>query len=302
VTGVQTCALPILLRSLSYAQGIQSNLQGLYQSAPYVETLAEERERYLGSKMQHGGEAVGQIGSIRFDHVSFEYEAGVPVLRDVSFETAHGEIIGIVGPSGSGKSTLVQLLLRLREPTDGRMYVDDRDANRLSLDEWYGHISFVPQEPRLFAGTVADNIRFFRTNVDDAAIERSAKLANLHEEITAWPLGYGTMVGERGGQLSGGQRQRLCIARALVEEPDMMVLDEPTSSLDVRSEALLRETISGLAPNTTVFVIAHRLSTLAICDRIMVILSGIMEGFDEPEALEAANPFYREALRLSGLR
>lgn len=292
----------IMLRSLSYAQGIQSNLQGLYQTAPYLETLSEERERYRTSAMQHGGEPVGCIGSLRFEHVNFAYEPGVPVLRDVSFETSHGEIVGIVGPSGSGKSTLVQLLLRLREPTTGTVFVDDREARRLSLDDWYRHITFVPQEPRLFAGTVADNIRFFRTDVDDAAIERAAKLAHLHEEIAAWPLGYATTVGERGGQLSGGQKQRLCIARALVEEPDMMVLDEPTSSLDVRSESLLRDTLSGLAPNTTVFVIAHRLSTLAICDRIMVILGGVLEGFDEPTKLEGSNPFYREALRLSGMR
>jgi ABC-type multidrug transport system fused ATPase/permease subunit len=292
----------IMLRSLSYAQGIQTNLQALYQTAPYIEMLEVEQERYRASAMQHGGEPVESIGALRFDHVSFEYEPGVPVLRDVSFAVNRGEIIGIVGPSGSGKSTLVQLLLRLREPTTGTVFVDDRDARRLALDDWYGHVTFVPQEPRSFAGSVKDNIRFFRTDVDDAAVERAAKLAHVHEEIAAWPLGYDTPVGERGGQLSGGQRQRMCIARALVEEPDVMVLDEPTSSLDVRSESLIRETIADLAPSTTVFVIAHRISTLAICNRIMVILGGALEGFDEPGTLEASNPFYSEALRLSGMR
>ena len=234
--------------------------------------------------------------------MSFEYEPEVPVLRDLSFNVNRGEIIGIVGPSGSGKSTLVQLLLRLREPTSGTYLVDGRDARRLSLDDWYGNVTFVPQEPHLFAGSVADNIRFFRTDVDDAAIERAAKLAHVHEDIAAWPGGYSTAVGERGGQISGGQRQRLCIARALVEDPGVIVLDEPTSALDVRSESLIRETIADLAPHTTVFVIAHRLSTLAICDRIMVVLSGALEGFDEPAKLEQSNPFYREALRLSGMR
>jgi ABC-type multidrug transport system fused ATPase/permease subunit len=234
--------------------------------------------------------------------VSFEYEPGVPVLRDLSFEVRPGEIVGIVGPSGSGKSTLVQLLLRLREPTAGTFLADGRDARRLSLVDWYQHVTFVPQDPHLFAGTVADNIRFFRPSIDDAAIERSAKLAHVHDDIQAWPTGYATYVGERGGQLSGGQRQRLCIARALVEEPEVMVLDEPTSALDVRSESLIRETIADLRPDTTVFIIAHRLSTLAICDRIMVILNGVMEGFDEPSKLESSNPFYREALRLSGMR
>jgi ABC-type multidrug transport system fused ATPase/permease subunit len=292
----------IMLRSLSYAQSAQSTIQLLHQTAPYIETLNEEMQRYRDAAQQHGGEPLDRIGSFAFDRVWFEYEAGVPVLKDVSFEVPHGEIVGIVGPSGSGKSTLVQLLLRLREPTDGVVFVDGRDARRISVDDWYQRVSFVPQDPHLFAGTVADNIRFYRDDVDDAAIERAAKLAHLHEDIMGWPNRYETPVGERGSQLSGGQRQRLCIARALVESPDVMLLDEPTSSLDVRSEALIRETIAELAPETTVFIIAHRLSTLAICDRIMVILGGVLEGFDAPERLEAQNPFYREALRLSGMR
>ncbi len=129
-----------------------------------------------------------------------------------------------------------------------------------------------------------------------------AKLANLDDEISAMAFGFQTPVGERGSQLSGGQRQRLSIARALAEEPDILVLDEPTSALDVRSEALIRQSLSGLAHHTSVLIIAHRLSTLEICDRIMVIHGGEMQGFDTPERLETTNPFYREALRLSGLR
>jgi ABC-type multidrug transport system fused ATPase/permease subunit len=292
----------IMLRSLSYAQNFQQNLQSMHQSAPYLEALNDEAAQYRASVMRHGGEPVDSIGTLAFEDVSFEYEPGVPVLRDISFEVQRGEIIGIVGPSGSGKSTLVQLLLRLREPTTGCFTVDGRDARRLSLDEWYGRVTFVPQEPHLFAGSVAENITFFRGDIDDAAIERAAKLAHVHEDITRFPDGYATGVGERGSQISGGQRQRLCIARALVEEPEVIVLDEPTSALDVRSEALIRETLADLAPHTTVFVIAHRLSTLEICDRIMVVLSGALEGFDKPADLEESNPFYREALRLSGMR
>jgi ABC-type multidrug transport system fused ATPase/permease subunit len=160
----------------------------------------------------------------------------------------------------------------------------------------------VPQQARLVAGTVADNIRFFREDLEPGTIERAAKLAHIHDDIVQWPLGYDTPVGERGGQLSGGQQQRLCIARALVGDPDVVVLDEPTSALDVKSESLMRDTMADLAPHKTVFVIAHRLSTLSICDRIMVILNGRLEGFDQPSELEASNPFYREALKLSGLR
>jgi ABC-type multidrug transport system fused ATPase/permease subunit len=292
----------IMLRSLTYAQGVQGAIQGLYESAPYLETLRAEEVRYRGAAVRRDGDPIDRIGEIAFDDVSFAYEPGLPVLRHVSFRVPQGEIVGVVGPSGAGKSTLVQLVLRLREPTSGAVLANGRDVRELSLDDWYGRVTFVPQEARLFAGTVADNIRFFRHDVDDTAVERAAKLAHLHEEISSWPLGYDTPVGERGGQLSGGQRQRLCIARALAEDPDIMVLDEPTSSLDVKSESLIRETVADLGPTATVFVIAHRLSTLAICNRIMVILGGQLQGFDEPDRLEEANPFYREALQLAGMR
>jgi ABC-type multidrug transport system fused ATPase/permease subunit len=237
--------------------------------------------------------------------VTKTYRSGsleVEALRGIDLRINEAEFVAIVGPSGSGKSTLVQLLLRLREPTEGTFVVDGTDARQFALDEWYRHVSFVPQEPRLFAGTVAENIRFFRDGVDQDAIERAARLANLHNDVVTWPDGYDTLVGERGGQISGGQRQRLCIARALVERPSMIVLDEPTSALDVHSEALIRETVGALGGTTTVFVIAHRLSTLAVCNRIMAVLDGVLEGFDEPARLEATNPFYRETLKLSGLR
>src|SRR5262249_49808809 len=137
---------------------------------------------------------------------------------------------------------------------------------------------------------------------DQAAVERAAKLAHIHDDVVSWPLGYDTPVGERGGQLSGGQRQRICIARALLEDPEVIVFDEPTSSLDVESEHLVRDTIAEHPPSTTIFVIAHRMSTVAVCDRIMVVLDGALEGFDAPARLEATNRFYRKALRLSGMR
>jgi ABC-type multidrug transport system fused ATPase/permease subunit len=292
----------IMLRSLSYAQSVQSAIQSLHATAPYIELINDDMERYRASAARHGGRVLDHIGSLGFDDVTFEYTPGVPVLKSVSFTTLPGEIIGIVGPSGAGKSTLVQVLLRLRDPTTGRLLVEGEDAATTNVDSWYDHMTFVPQDPRLFAGSVADNIRFFRDDADQADIERAAKLAHIHDDIISWREGYDTPVGERGGRLSGGQRQRLCIARALVEDPDVLVLDEPTSALDVKSEALLRETMASLAPQHTVVIIAHRLSTLSICHRIMVILNGELQGFDAPDALEASNPFYREALRLSGMR
>jgi ABC-type multidrug transport system fused ATPase/permease subunit len=291
----------IMLRSLGYAQSLQGSVQALHNVAPYLERLQEEEDKYRAAAVPTGGETIDHIGVLEFDDVSFEYQPGIPVLKSVSFRMQPGEVIGIVGPSGAGKSTLVQLVLRLREPTKGALLVDGENAGKIDIESWYDHVTFVPQDPRLFAGSVADNIRFFR-DVDQADIERAAKLSHIHDEIMAWPKGYDTPVGERGGQLSGGQRQRLCIARALVEEPDVVVLDEPTSALDVKSESLLRDTMVELAGRRTVIIIAHRLSTLSICDRIMVVLGGELQGFDDPATLEANNKFYAEALRLSGMR
>jgi ABC-type multidrug transport system fused ATPase/permease subunit len=292
----------IMIRSLTYGQSLLASYHALQTSTPMLETLKSELARFEAAALPRGGEPLASIDDLVFQHVSFEYVPDVPVLRDVSFDVPHGEVIGIVGPSGAGKSTLVQLLLRLREPTRGQVIANGHDVGEYSLDDWYQRVSFVPQDPALFSGSIADNIRFYREGIDLAAVERASKLANLHDEVMSWPLGYDTPAGERGSQLSGGQRQRLCIARALVEEPDIIVFDEPTSSLDVKSEALIRDAMAGLAPRTTVFVIAHRLSTLSICGRIMVLLDGELQGFDDPARLEAENRFYREALELSGLR
>lgn len=292
----------IMIRSLSYAQAVQASIQSLQVNAPLLETLQEELDRYSTAGVSHDGTPVAKVDALTFDNVGFSYVPGRPVLRDISFGLRRGEVVGIVGPSGAGKSTLVQILLRLRDPTSGRMLVNGVDAIGQCRDDWYDRVTFVPQDARLFAGTVAENIRFFRPDVDMGAIERAAKLAHLHDDIVSWAEGYDTPVGERGSQLSGGQQQRLCIARALVGDPDVIVLDEPTSALDVRSEALMRETLTELAQQKTIVVIAHRLSTLTACDRIVVILDGRVEACGDPETLEATNPFYREALELAGMR
>ena len=160
----------------------------------------------------------------------------------------------------------------------------------------------MPQQPHLIAGTVAENIRFYRDGVSDEEVERAARLANLHDEISARSGGYDGPLGERGGALSVGQQQRLTIARALVGGPDVLVLDEPTSALDHHNEQLIRAALRGLRERMTIVVVAHRRSTLDICDRIMVIQDGRLKGFDRPDRLESSNPFYREALALSGLR
>ncbi len=292
----------VMLRSLSYGQSMQSAVTTINASLPFVNTIDVELNRYRAAGVVDHGEPIGAIGVLELRDASFEYVAGVPVLRGVSATIGPREVIGVVGPSGSGKSTLVQLLLGLREPTDGTITADGRLIGNLSRTEWARKVTFVPQAAHLIAGTVADNIRFLREDISQDDVERASRQAQLHQDVEAWEAGYQREVGEQGSHLSGGQQQRLIIARALVEAPDLLILDEPTSALDVRSESLIRATLDELRSEMSIIVIAHRLSTLAICDRIMVIQDGELKAFDTPENLERDNDFYREALILSGLR
>lgn len=291
----------VMLRSLSYGQNLQLAIAGMASVRPYLDTFTEQIERYEESVATDQGNPIGRVGHLSLVDVSFEYESGQPVLHRISATIEPGEIIGVVGPSGSGKSTLVQLLLRLREPSSGSVLAEGREIGSLSHADWARHVTFVPQQAHLVRGTVRDNIRFFRSDVTEERIVAAAKSAHLHDEIMAFPEGYDREVGERGGALSGGQQQRLCIARALVEDPDVLILDEPTSALDPRSESLIRSTLAGLGDEVSVVIIAHRLSTLDICDRIMVIQDGHLKAFDRPDVLAQQSDFYREALMLSGI-
>jgi ABC-type multidrug transport system fused ATPase/permease subunit len=292
----------VMLRSLSYGQAVQGAYVSVTAAVPAIEELQRCLDIFETGRRIGGGEAVGDVGVIAVEGVSFAYPQGETVLRDISFTIAPREIIGIVGPSGAGKSTLVQLLLGLRLPDRGRVLAGGRDIASFDPAAWARKVTFVPQAPHLVTGTIADNIRFLRDGVSQDDIERAARLAHLHEDVLGFPEGYDRQVGKHGGHLSGGQQQRLCIARALVERPDVLVLDEPTSALDVRSEHLIRTTLESLRERMTVIVIAHRLSTLSICDRIMVIKDGELKEFDTPSVLEESSDFYREALVLSGMR
>jgi ABC-type multidrug transport system fused ATPase/permease subunit len=295
-------AMLVMLRSLSYGQLVQTSWAGINASVPYYRILNDEIQRYRDAEVIDHGVPIEQIGRIDLDNVSYAYTAGQPVLHNVTATLEPHEIIGIIGPSGGGKSTLVQLLLGLRRPDEGRVLSDGRDIETLSRREWSRKVTFVPQHTHLVAGTIEENIRFFRDDVSHADVVRAAELAELAPDIAGFENGYQREVGERGSHLSGGQQQRLTIARALVEKPDLLILDEPTSALDVRSEALIRDTLDGLREHMTIIVIAHRLSTLNVCDRLMVIQDGYLRGFDRPEALERESHFYREALELAGMR
>jgi ATP-binding cassette subfamily B protein len=213
-------------------------------------------------------------GEVEFEHVSFSYEPGKPVLQDVSFVAEAGHMVGLVGPSGAGKSTLVQLLSRFYDVDEGRVLVDGHDVREVSLRSLRQQIGVVLQEPFLFHGTVAENIAYGVPTAGATEIVAAAKAANAHDFIVNLPHGYDTQVGERGQLLSGGERQRVSIARAVLKNPRILILDEATSSVDTETEMLIQEALDRLVSNRTTFAIAHRLSTLRKSDRILVLEHG----------------------------
>lgn len=291
----------LVLRSLSYGQALQQSFTSMSSTRPIVEDLINEIVRLEEARQEPGLARAESLNVIEARGVTFEYERDTPVLIDINFEICRHEIVGIVGPSGSGKSTLVQLLLGLRRPVGGSVRIDGVDIRSVDPEYWSRLVTFVPQSPRLLPGTIRDNICFLRDGVEDDAVEASARRAHLLDDILKMPGGFERDVGEAGSHLSGGQQQRLCIARALVESPHLIILDEPTSALDPRSEDLLRTTLEGLREQMSVVIIAHRMSTLEICDRIMVIEDGRIIAFDTPSNVALSSDFFREALDFSGM-
>ena len=291
----------LLVRAGGYGQQVQGSYQFVRQGLPYVERLREAERRYVACMPVTGDQRLTQVRTLAFNGVSFAYTAGRHVLFDVSFEVAAGEAIGIVGPSGAGKSTLVQILLQLRVPDEGLYLVNGVPADQFVPEDWYTRVAYVPQEPRLLHASVADNIRYFR-QLDHAAVEQAARLARIHDDIVTWANGYDTIIGPRADAVSGGQQQRICIARALATKPDVLVLDEPTSALDPRSETLLQESLLALKEETTLFIVAHRMSTLDICDRVIVVVNGRLEAFDTAAHLQAQSGYYNYVSTLANVR
>jgi ATP-binding cassette subfamily B multidrug efflux pump len=213
-------------------------------------------------------------GEVRFESVSFGYTEHQRVLRDVSLVAEPGQMVALVGPTGAGKSTIINLILRFYDVTEGAVKIDGIDVRRVTQGSLRRQIGIVLQDNLLFSGTVAENIAFGVPNASQAEIEAAAQTANVHEFITSLPQGYSTLLGERGAPLSQGQRQLVSIARAVLINPKILILDEATSSIDTRTEALVQEAIARLLQNRTSFVIAHRLSTVTQADQVLVIQQG----------------------------
>jgi ATP-binding cassette subfamily B protein len=213
-------------------------------------------------------------GAVAFERVSFSYPGRQETLVDVDVRVEPGQRVAVVGPTGAGKTTLMSLLLRFYDPRHGRVLVDGQDLREVTLDSLREQVSVVLQEPMLFSGTIADNIRYGRLDAPADAVVEAARAANSHEFIMRLAQGYDTVLGERGAQLSGGERQRICVARAFLKDAPILVLDEPTSSIDSRTEAVILESLQRLMEGRTTFMIAHRLSTIRRADLIVVLDRG----------------------------
>jgi ABC transporter fused permease/ATP-binding protein len=237
-------------------------------------------------------------GAIRLEDVDFTYASrpGHPVLRGVSLAVEPGEVVAVVGPSGAGKSTILSLLFRFHDVDRGRITFEGVDIRDLTLRDLRRGLAMVAQEPVLFAGTIRENIAYARDDVDHAAVERAARDANAHDFIASFPDGYATVIGERGVKLSGGQKQRIAIARALVADPRVLILDEATSNLDAGSEALVQQALSRLMTGRTTLVVAHRLSTVRDADRIVVLDDGRVVEQGRHDQLMARAGVYRRLI------
>ena len=237
-------------------------------------------------------------GCIEFKNVNFGYRRDRPVLHDLSFVIRPGERVALVGPSGSGKTTLIGLLLRFYDPQDGSIRLDGLDLRKLTLRSLRDRISVVLQEARLLNQSVYDNIAFGKIGATREEVIRAAHLAQAHGFISRMPDGYDTLISEGGDNLSGGQKQRIHIARALVRDAPIVILDEPTTALDVRAAASVHDALRRLTERKTVLIVAHNFSTLADADRILVLNRGSLDAFGTHDELLSSSPPYRELYEL----
>jgi ABC-type multidrug transport system fused ATPase/permease subunit len=232
-------------------------------------------------------------GEIEFRNVTFSYDSGAPVLKNISFHVRPGERIAIVGPSGVGKTSLLSLILRFYQPTAGEIYFDGRAASEYELSCLRQRIGYVSQNALLLSGTIMENLRYGNPDAREEQILKAAKVAGIHDFICNLPTGYESEIGERGMNLSEGEKQRLSIARALVKDPDILVLDEPASALDSMTEKSIFEPLPGFLQNKTLFIVAHRISTIKNSDHILLLNENRLVAIGKHKSLLETNDYYR---------
>lgn len=291
--GASFAGIADLYASIQKAIGATERLMDILEE-PIEEISLENADKFDNEKFRIRGD-------VEFKDVSFIYPSRkeTTVIDDVSFNVQPGQTVAIVGPSGAGKSTLVQLLLRFYDPVSGAILIDGKNSKEYPLTRLRSQMALVPQEVLLFGGTIRENIEYGKHNATEQEVIEAAKKANAHDFIMSFPEKYNTIVGERGIALSGGQRQRIAIARAVLRNPAILILDEATSSLDSESERLVQEALDKLMEGRTSFVIAHRLSTIRKADKILVLEKGkLKESGNHEELMQISDGLYRSLSKL----
>ena len=273
----------VVLRSLSYGTAIQQAAAGLSSLLPSLNVIRDRLSELRVDPARWGDRTFEHLKSISFEHVSFAYrDEQASVLKDVSIDLQVGSKIGLIGPSGSGKSTFVRLLLGIIEPDSGRVLINGQPVRSYDREAWSSRLGVVPQFPTITRGTIRENLRFFRDGIQDTDLWYALDIADLANEVRSLPDGLSTKLGADGWVMSGGQLQRFAIARALAGQPNLIVMDEPTSSIDAISEGAVSEALSRLADEVTVLVVSHRMGILQGCDQVVV--------FDRTRIVAAGSP------------
>ncbi len=276
----------LIYRIFQYVQNLQGNLHKANELTPYLkDVLTFEKEVGKNKEKSKGLTTFKFNHNLEFRNVSFSYNVNKTILSNLNFNIKKGEMIGLIGPSGVGKTTIVDLILRLFLPNNGKILLDKKNISEINIKEWRKNIGYIPQDIFLINDTIAKNIRFYDNTINDKKIKQAAKNANIYNFIQTLPKKFSAIVGERGIFLSAGQRQRIVIARILARNPELLILDEATSALDNESEIRIQKVIENLRGKITVFVIAHRLSTVINCDRLMVLEKGKIIEQGQPSKL-----------------
>ena len=293
--------LYLIQKIFVYLDSTQASFISINQLVPFAEKVAEFKRELVAHRepQSKGGLPFLFTERIEFRDVSFWYEEGKSILSHITGTIPQGTMVGVVGPSGGGKTSLADLVLRLFRPKKGAIFLDDVPAEEVRLNEWRRRIAYVSQDSFLINSSVTDNIRFFDDAISDEMLRDAAKAAHIYDDVMRLPDGFDTHIGDRGVTLSGGQRQRIALARALARKPDVLVLDEVTSSLDSALEASIQEVIQGLRGKVTMLVIAHRISTVVNADILWVLEGGkICEKGNPKEMMASSDSYLSRMLKL----